>query len=171
MKAGKCSAVVEARLLRFWEARNVKRGGELMWVELLLIDVNSTIMQATINAHRLQKFWPKLAAGTTYSISGFDVARCAQNFRLTDSSLLIRFSETTEFDEISDPVSPLPLEGFRFRNQSELVGLANTSAHLPDIIGELTAVKSTVSEPPADKNRVMATIKMERYPFGKRKRE
>ncbi|WZZ25246.1 hypothetical protein YC2023_008647 [Brassica napus] len=29
MKTGKCSSIVEARLLRFWEARNVKRGDEL----------------------------------------------------------------------------------------------------------------------------------------------
>ncbi|KAL0678866.1 hypothetical protein Bca4012_006847 [Brassica carinata] len=34
------TSVVEARLLRFWEARNVKRGGELMWVDMLLVDVN-----------------------------------------------------------------------------------------------------------------------------------
>ncbi|XP_048621871.1 probable receptor-like serine/threonine-protein kinase At4g34500 [Brassica napus] len=30
---GKCSSVVEARLLRYWEAQNVKRGGDLMWVD------------------------------------------------------------------------------------------------------------------------------------------
>ncbi|WZY91819.1 hypothetical protein YC2023_064148 [Brassica napus] len=29
LKSGKCSSIVEARLLRFWEARNVKRGGDL----------------------------------------------------------------------------------------------------------------------------------------------
>ncbi|KAH0928667.1 hypothetical protein HID58_014394 [Brassica napus] len=69
-KTGGCSSVVEARLLRFWEPRNVKRGGEIMWDDVLLIDVN-----------------------------------------------------------------------------------------LP---GEITAVKSTVNEPPEDKNRVVATIKMEK---------
>nr|VDD61861.1 unnamed protein product [Brassica oleracea] len=31
---------IDARLLQFWEARNVKRGGELMWLDLLLVDVN-----------------------------------------------------------------------------------------------------------------------------------
>ncbi|KAH0898764.1 hypothetical protein HID58_048332 [Brassica napus] len=36
LKSGKCTSVVEARLLRFWEARNVKRSGELMWVDMLL---------------------------------------------------------------------------------------------------------------------------------------
>ena len=40
LKSGKCSGVVEARLLQFCEARNVKRGGELMWVDMLLVDVN-----------------------------------------------------------------------------------------------------------------------------------
>ncbi|CAN6882663.1 unnamed protein product [Brassica oleracea] len=141
---GKCSSVVEARLLRYWEAWNVKRGGELMWVDMLMIDVNATIMQATI-----------------YSISGFDVARCAQSYRLSDSPLLIRFNELTDFEELTEPVSPLLEEGFRFRNQSELAGLANTNTQLPDIIGEITSVKSTVSDTLGDKNRIMATIKLD----------
>uniref|UniRef100_A0A0D3C477 Uncharacterized protein n=1 Tax=Brassica oleracea var. oleracea TaxID=109376 RepID=A0A0D3C477_BRAOL len=100
-----------ARLLRFWEARNVKRGGELMWVDMLLMYVNS--------------------------------------------------NDSTEFDVLSNPVSPIPAKGFRFRNQTELVGLANTNTQLPDIIGEIVAVKSTVSDPPEDKNRVMVTVKLE----------
>ncbi|CAN6977247.1 unnamed protein product [Brassica rapa subsp. trilocularis] len=167
LKSGKCSSVVEARLLRFWEARNVKRGGELTWVDMLLMDVNSTLIQATINANRLPKFRERLAVGTMYSVSCFDVARCAQNFKLADSSLMIRFNDSTEFDVLSDPVSPIPAEGFRFRNQTELVGLDNTNTQLPatelsdlniepvDIIGEIVVVKSTVSDHPEDKNRVM----------------
>ncbi|KAF3578141.1 hypothetical protein DY000_02030184 [Brassica cretica] len=161
LKSGKYSSVVEARLLRYWEARNVKRGGELMWIDMLLMDVNSTIMQATINANRVSKFRERLAAGSMYSVSGFDVARCAQNFRLADSPLMIRFNDSTDFDVLVNPVSPLPEEGFRFRNQTELVGLANTNSHLPDVIGEITTVKSTVCEPPEDKNRVMVTVRLE----------
>ncbi|XP_048612009.1 uncharacterized protein LOC125586210 [Brassica napus] len=147
---GKCSSVVEARLLRYWESRNVKRGGELMWVDMLLIDVNSTIMHATIYDNRLPRFRSKLAAGKMFSISGFDVARCAQNYRLTDSPLLLRFSDLTDFDELTEPVSPLPQEGFRFCNHSELAGLANTNTQLP---GEITAVKSTVNDTLGEKDR------------------
>lgn len=88
-------------------------------------------MQATIYANRLSRFRSKLAAGTMFTISGFDVTRCAQNFRLTDSPLMIRFNDSTAFDELTKPVSPLPEEGFRFRDHSELIGLANTNAHLP----------------------------------------
>ncbi|KAF3577673.1 hypothetical protein DY000_02034366 [Brassica cretica] len=93
-------------------------------------------MQATINANRLSTFRERLSAGTMYSISGFDVARCAQKFKLTDSSLMIRFNDSTEFDVLTDPVSPLPEERFRFRNQTELVGLANTNNQLPVMVSK-----------------------------------
>ncbi|CAH8372990.1 unnamed protein product [Eruca vesicaria subsp. sativa] len=39
LKSGRCSSAVEVRLLRFWEARNPRRGGELMWIDLLMVDV------------------------------------------------------------------------------------------------------------------------------------
>ena len=38
LQAGRSSSTVEVRLLRFWEARNVRRGGELMGVDMLLLD-------------------------------------------------------------------------------------------------------------------------------------
>ena len=38
LKVGRCSNKVEMRLLRSWEARNVKKGGELMWIDLLFVD-------------------------------------------------------------------------------------------------------------------------------------
>ncbi|KAG2262008.1 hypothetical protein Bca52824_069087 [Brassica carinata] len=138
LKVGKCSSA-EARLLRFWEAKNVKRGGELMWVDMLMVDVNATVMQATIGASRLARFRHKLTAGK------------------------IRFNESTSFDELTEPVSPLPEEAYRFRNQSELVGLANTNTQLPDVIGEIISVKSTVcdDDDPAENNRVMATVKLD----------
>ncbi|WZZ27338.1 hypothetical protein YC2023_010739 [Brassica napus] len=81
LKSGRCS---EVRLLRFWEARNIKRGDELMSVDMLLLDSNVTSTQQTLTFSR------------------------------------------------------------------------------PYITGELTAVKSHVSDRPKDKDRVMATIKIDR---------
>ncbi|KAF2601598.1 hypothetical protein F2Q70_00028054 [Brassica cretica] len=75
LKAGQCSSVVEARLLRLWQAKNVKRGGELMWMDLLMVDFNSTMMQVTIGAGRLPHFRDRLHAGTMFFVSGFDVSR------------------------------------------------------------------------------------------------
>ncbi|KAF8106519.1 hypothetical protein N665_0138s0009 [Sinapis alba] len=50
---------------------------------------------------------------------------------------------------------------FRFRNDSEFFGLAHSNTQLLDLIGELTAVKSTVSDMPGEKNHLMTTIKMD----------
>ncbi|KAG2313235.1 hypothetical protein Bca52824_024792 [Brassica carinata] len=111
---------IRINIVFFWEARNVKRGdhsgGFLLFIdsEKYLICFHSTMIQATINAHRLSKFRDRLAARKIYSLS--------------------------EFDEITEPVSPLPKEGFRFRNQAELVGLANTNTQLPDTVSEITAL-------------------------------
>ncbi|KAL0876971.1 hypothetical protein Bca101_026676 [Brassica carinata] len=111
-KSRRCSSTIEVRLLRFLEARNIRRGDELMYVDMLLLDSKATLMPTTVTASR--------------------------------------------------PSSPLPEECFRFRSQSELLGLANTNTLLPDIIGEFTAVKTTVSDPLEDKNHLMATIKMDK---------
>ncbi|KAG2311629.1 hypothetical protein Bca52824_023186 [Brassica carinata] len=38
LRAGRCSNVAEVRLLRFWEAKNINKRGQLMSLEMLLID-------------------------------------------------------------------------------------------------------------------------------------
>lgn len=53
LKAGQCRQSVEARLLRFWESWNVKKGGELMGFDMLLVDLiilTASLMQPSINA-------------------------------------------------------------------------------------------------------------------------
>ncbi|CAN6830855.1 unnamed protein product [Brassica oleracea] len=147
--------ILDARGAGYWSCR--KKGGHCPQ------GARSTVMQVTISAGRLPQFLEQLHAGTMFSVSGFDVSRCAQNFRLTDSSLMIRFNESTSFQELTEPVSPLPEEAFRFRNHSELIGLANTNTQLPDIIGEILSVKSTVCDPPEEKNRVMVTLKLDSF--------
>ncbi|WZZ02789.1 hypothetical protein YC2023_088710 [Brassica napus] len=118
------SSTVEERLLRFWEARNIRRADELMSVDMLLVDTNATLVPATIAASRVP----------------------IPNFRLFDSSLLIQFSDATSLNV-----------------QSKMLALANASSQLPDIIGEITVVKSSVSDLPADKNHLMATTKLGKY--------
>ncbi|CAG7875630.1 unnamed protein product, partial [Brassica rapa] len=63
-KAGRCSFVVEARLLRFWEAKNVKRGGELMWMDLLMVDVNPFPLLPEICVQKAEAGWAHYVAVT-----------------------------------------------------------------------------------------------------------
>ncbi|CAN7121493.1 unnamed protein product [Brassica rapa subsp. narinosa] len=66
-----------------------------------------------------------------YSLSGFDATQCNQNFRLSGSPLLIRFNDSTNLDEITEPVAAIPQERFRFNDHSELFDFANTNTQLP----------------------------------------
>ncbi|CAH8387871.1 unnamed protein product [Eruca vesicaria subsp. sativa] len=43
LKVGCCSNTTEVHLLRFWKARNVRKGGEIMSLDMLLIDENVSI--------------------------------------------------------------------------------------------------------------------------------
>ena len=43
LRAGRCSNTAEVRLLRFWDAKNINKGGALMSVEMLLIDEHVSI--------------------------------------------------------------------------------------------------------------------------------
>ncbi|KAG5382854.1 hypothetical protein IGI04_034324 [Brassica rapa subsp. trilocularis] len=58
LKYGRCSSTVEVevRLLRFWEARNIKRGGHLMVVDMLLLDSKAMLIPAIINVNRLPTY-------------------------------------------------------------------------------------------------------------------
>ncbi|KAL0706973.1 hypothetical protein Bca4012_073399 [Brassica carinata] len=38
LQTGRSSSTFQVRLIYFWEARNVHRGGELMGVDMLLLD-------------------------------------------------------------------------------------------------------------------------------------
>ncbi|WZY86829.1 hypothetical protein YC2023_033213 [Brassica napus] len=49
---------------------------------------HATSIPATLNVHRLTTY------RNMYSLGGFDVPRCNQNYRLYDSPFLIQFSDS-----------------------------------------------------------------------------
>ncbi|KAF3532786.1 hypothetical protein DY000_02041068 [Brassica cretica] len=129
LKSGRCSNTAEVRLLRFWEARNVRKGGELMSVDMLFVDANATVTQGSVAANRQLR----LTEGSGCTLSGFDVVRSSPNFRLCDAPLTIR----------------------------RLIELANTGKQLPDIIGEVNAIRSTITDRIPGAQRVMLTLRLE----------
>ncbi|CAH8331117.1 unnamed protein product [Eruca vesicaria subsp. sativa] len=81
LKVGRYSNTTEFHLLRFWEARSVRKGGELMSLDMILIDKNSTVIQDSVNANRQFMFRQRLSERSVYRLSGFDVMRSSSNFR------------------------------------------------------------------------------------------
>uniref|UniRef100_M4D181 Uncharacterized protein n=1 Tax=Brassica campestris TaxID=3711 RepID=M4D181_BRACM len=56
LKASHCTNATEVCLLRFREARNVKKGRELIGVDMLRLDENLTLIQWSVSANRLSPF-------------------------------------------------------------------------------------------------------------------
>ncbi|CAN7074951.1 unnamed protein product [Brassica oleracea var. botrytis] len=161
LRAGRCSNTAEVRLLRSWEARNINKGGELISVDMLFIDENSTMVQGSIPALRQLQFKNRLAEGSIYTLTGFDVVRSNPMFRLSDSTFSIHFNEGTELEKLSTTVRTIPTELFRFRTYDQLRELANTGKQLPDIMGELCQIRSTITDRIPGAQRVMLSLRLE----------
>ncbi|CAH8386126.1 unnamed protein product [Eruca vesicaria subsp. sativa] len=80
--------------------------------------------------HRLNTFRELLRGGATYELSGFDVTRSNNHFKLCDYVVSIWLNEFKKMVEVP-AVAPIPTELFRFRSLEELMALANTNVHLP----------------------------------------
>ncbi|KAF3509497.1 hypothetical protein F2Q69_00003283 [Brassica cretica] len=163
LRAGRCSNTAEVRLLRFWEARNINKGGELMSIEMLLIDEADTMVQGCVPAVHQRKFRERLTEGSVYTLSRFDVTRSNPKFKLTDGPDSILFNEGTDFEKLAATARTIPTEHFRFRPHGQILELANTSRQLPDVIGEVRAIRSTITDRLPGAQRVMLTLRVERY--------
>ncbi|CAN6866259.1 unnamed protein product [Brassica oleracea] len=110
----RCSNVAEVRLLWFWEARNLRKGGELMSVDMLFVDENvslffhESVLQfissrfckcelsvRTVSVNRQVRFRERLSKGSLYTLTGFDVVYSNTNFCLSDAPFLVPFAKLT----------------------------------------------------------------------------
>ncbi|KAG2312750.1 hypothetical protein Bca52824_024307 [Brassica carinata] len=161
LRAGRCSNTAEVRLLRLWEARNINKRGELMSVEMLLIDESETLVQGCLPAGFQSQFRERLIEGSVYTLSGFDVTRSNPKFRLTDGPVSIRFNEGTAVEKLASTARTIPTEHFRFRTHKQILELANSGRQLPDVIGELRAIRSTITDRIPGAQRVMLTLRVD----------
>ncbi|KAF2551869.1 hypothetical protein F2Q68_00036701 [Brassica cretica] len=131
----------EVQLLRFWEARNLRKGGELMSVDMLFVDDNRFIFssltvnltQGTVSANHQLRFRERLSEGSLYTLTGFDVVRSNTNFRFSDAFFSIRFNEGTSLEKVMASARPIPTELFRVMAYSQILEFENTGKQLPDI--------------------------------------
>lgn len=95
----------------------------------------STLIQGSINVHRLNTFKHRLHEGKLYAINGFDVVRSNNHFKLCNLNVSIRFTDNTSLDDLTDTDCSIPMEMFNLCGHDQLVALANTNSQLP---GEFT---------------------------------
>uniref|UniRef100_M4E7J3 Uncharacterized protein n=1 Tax=Brassica campestris TaxID=3711 RepID=M4E7J3_BRACM len=60
---------------------------------------------------------------------GFDITRCNQNFRLSDSLMTILFSDSTNLDVLTEPYSPIPVKRFSNTTHQTIAGTSLSGRH------------------------------------------
>ncbi|RID80083.1 hypothetical protein BRARA_A02776 [Brassica rapa] len=132
-----------------------------MSLDMLFLDEQSTLIHRSINSSRVDTFRRRLSEGSIYSLSGFNVARSNPKFRLSDSPVSIRLNDETFFETKTDSDKDIPTEIFRFHSHEQLLALTNTNRELPDIVGEVSSVRSTITDGLRGPQRVMVTLRLE----------
>ncbi|CAN6896825.1 unnamed protein product, partial [Brassica oleracea] len=159
----------------------------IVW--FILDSSQSTMIHGSINSSRVDTFRMRLSESSIYPLSGFDVAWSNPKFRLSDSPVSIHFNDGTFFETKTDSDKDIPTELFRFRSHEQLLTLANTNRELPgiyllfnkliqvhsftsinvcfflssfqDIVGEVSSVRSTITDGLRGPQRVMVTLRLE----------
>ncbi|KAL0898407.1 hypothetical protein Bca101_082368 [Brassica carinata] len=147
----------------------------------------STLVQGSVPAALQLTFRGRLSEGSIYTLRGFDVTRSNPKFRLSDEPVSIRFNEGTAFHKIATTARIIPTEHFRFQPYEHILELANTGKQLPgnhfrtgclcwfshitllvvlydyifDVMGELCAIRSTITDLLPGAPRVMLTLRVE----------
>ncbi|KAL0688411.1 hypothetical protein Bca4012_088088 [Brassica carinata] len=111
-------------------SEKINKRGQLMSVEMLLVDEHSTLIQGSVPETIQLTFRGRLTEGSVYTLSGFNVTRSNPKFRLSDGPVSIRFNEGTAFK---------------------------------NVMGELRAIRSTITDRLPGAQRLMLTLRLEGY--------
>ncbi|KAJ9565984.1 hypothetical protein OSB04_001950 [Centaurea solstitialis] len=139
------SLAIKVRVCRLWESQNSKKNGEVITLDIVIIDDKQSLMTATIRKNLIDRFNNLLKESVVYIIQNFKVVPNSSDFRVTDSAFKILFTLITKLKKIDDHPS-IPMHGFRFVGQKIIDDRPAYVFHscnfvfVPDIAGRLTVV-------------------------------
>ncbi|KAL0862626.1 hypothetical protein Bca101_081853 [Brassica carinata] len=141
LRAGRCSNTAEVRLLRFWEARNINKGGELMSLEMLLINevvISGNNVEHFISAARqLDVHILALLMNDSYTfqlkLTDFNFTANHQTFTISrvfaapEIAPIPNFAEAGEVPQLAVPQTVAPGSEAIGAMKSNVAGEASTS--------------------------------------------
>ncbi|CAN6832531.1 unnamed protein product [Brassica oleracea] len=161
LRLGRSAQFVVARLLRFWDSRNIKKQGEFMGITLLFLDQQNSVIHGFIPAARSGHYRPGLRSGSIVKVSRFEVARCTNMYKITDNPFVIRFLPQSTIDEVLVNAPIINLQKFMLRKFEHLQALANTNLELPDVVGMIRSVQGSDLKDAAVMTRVVVRFVIE----------
>ncbi|KAJ9561675.1 hypothetical protein OSB04_006835 [Centaurea solstitialis] len=133
------SLAIKVIVCRLWESLNSKKNGEVISLDMVIIDDKQSLMTATIRKNLIDRFNNLLKKGVVYIIQNFKVVPNSSDFRVNDSAFKILLTLITKLKKVDDHPS-IPMHGFRFVGQKIIDDRVNDNTLLTDIAGRLTVV-------------------------------
>ncbi|CAN6904189.1 unnamed protein product [Brassica oleracea] len=98
------------------ETQDLNKGGELImlleekvssyfFLQISFI-LQSSLIKISVSVHRLNTFRELLKEGALYELSGFDVTRSNNHFKLCNSNVAIRLNQSTKMVEVPAVANP-----------------------------------------------------------------
>ncbi|XP_048595243.1 uncharacterized protein LOC125577681 [Brassica napus] len=162
LRLGRAAQSVVARLICFWDSRNINKNGEFMGITILLLDELDSVIHGFIPANRASHYRNDLKTGSIVRLDRFEVARVAHMYKITEHQFLIRFIASTRIVEVQTDAPVIKFDKFMVRHYNHLQVLANTNLELPDVVGEIQYVQGSDLKNNAATSRVVVRFLIER---------
>ncbi|KAL0795575.1 hypothetical protein Bca101_066952 [Brassica carinata] len=158
LRLGRSAQSVVARLIRFWDSKNINKNGELMGITILLLDELDSVIHGFIPANRASHYRSSLVSGSIVRLERFEVARVAHMYKVTEHQFMIRFLPSTRIVEVQLDAPVIKTNSFMVRRIGHLQVLANTNLELP---GEICSVQGSDLKNNADTSRIVVRLLIE----------
>lgn len=131
---------IRARICRMWVSTNPQKNGELISIDMILIDEKDTLMHATIRKHLASRFKHLLQEGSLYSIRNLKIMPATGSYRPLSCELKALFLATTTLQRLEEGVVNISLHGFQFVLPDIIETRLNDKTILSDVVGYLTGI-------------------------------
>ncbi|KAF8112024.1 hypothetical protein N665_0069s0050 [Sinapis alba] len=141
---GRSESLLRFRLIHFWEAKNLAKGGAFLGLELLLIDQQGTVMQGFITSTRAHTYRRHLIVGGVYALQNFFATKSKEIYRVADPSLTISFSNDSVLSPLDgnddSGTGSFPADRFRFHSHADFEAHVGLRGDLYDVVGHLRLI-------------------------------
>uniref|UniRef100_A0A0D3CUZ9 Replication factor A C-terminal domain-containing protein n=1 Tax=Brassica oleracea var. oleracea TaxID=109376 RepID=A0A0D3CUZ9_BRAOL len=127
----------------------------------LRLDEQDSVIHGFIPANRASQFRSCLKAGSIVRLDGFEVARVAHMYKITELQFVIRFIPSTRIVEVLADALVIKSDKFLVRRIDHLQVLANSNLELPDVVGEIRSVQGYDLQNDAATSRIVVCLLFE----------
>ncbi|XP_018463276.2 uncharacterized protein LOC108834437 [Raphanus sativus] len=149
LRLGRTAQSLVGRLIRFWDAKDIDKNGELLGITLLLLDENDSVIHGFIPANRVSHYRASLESGSIVRLECFEVARVSHMYKVTEHQFVIRFLPSTRMVgvQVGGPV----------------IKTIHGEAYWPsaNVVGEIRSVQGSDLENNADTSRIVVLLLIE----------